>query len=65
MFTICFDTIYTGFTPVTDENNEPVQYNTKQEAQKEIDNDQEFYDDCFTCEISEIGHKTIYTGEIS
>lgn len=67
---ICFDTICTGFQPVTDgttspewPNGVPVRYKTRAAAQAEIDSDPEFYqDDSFVCKESEIGHKTIFTG---
>lgn len=61
MFTICFDTICTGYQAIQDENG-PVQYETEQAAQAEIDSDLDFYGDCFVCPISEIGRKAIYHG---
>lgn len=61
-YTICTDTICTGYAPIL-EGESPVQYATEIEAQKEIDNDLEFYEDCFACPIDEIGHKTIYKGQ--
>lgn len=36
---------------------------TEAEAQAEIDSDPGFYEDCFICPLSDIGHKAIYTGE--
>ncbi len=39
-------------------------FETEAEAQQEIDSDPEFYKDCFTCPMDEIGHKTIYTGSL-
>lgn len=63
MFAICFDTICTGFAPITDGDNNPVQYETEQEAINELESDPEFYVDCFVCPIEDIGHKTIFTGE--
>lgn len=62
MYTICFDTICTGFAPVM-EDDQPCTYATEAEAQAEIDSDPEFYEDCFPCLLSNIGHKTIYTGK--
>lgn len=62
---ICFDTICTGYSPVMtgDLKAVPLLFDTEAEAQKEIDDDPEFYDDCFVCLESDIGHKTIYRGE--
>lgn len=60
---ICFDTICQGYHPVTDGDNLPVEFMSEEEALKEIDDDPEFYDDCFACPMDEIGHKTIYFGE--
>jgi len=62
-FTICFDTICQGFSPITDGDNNPVIYESLEAAEKEIDSDPEFYQDCFAAPMEEIGHKTIYTGE--
>ena len=56
MYTICFDTICTGYAPITDGNNKPVSYATEQAAFAE------FYEGCFVCPMEEIGHKTIYMG---
>lgn len=61
-WTICFDTICAGFTPIF-EDEKPVEYASEAEAQAEIDGDPEFYEDCFACKLSDIGHKTIYYGE--
>lgn len=69
-YTICFDTLCTGFQPIYDEEfvdgksvkRTPVEYSTLEEAQAEIDSDPEFYEDCFACSMDEIGHKTIYYG---
>lgn len=67
MYTICYDTICDGFTPIMDydenDNATPCTYATEAEAQAEIDSDPEFYEDCFVCLLSDIGHKTIYTGK--
>lgn len=66
MFTICFDTICQGFQPVMEDagidnpEGTPVTYETEVLAQEEIDSDPEFYKDCFTCPLVDIGHKTIY-----
>lgn len=67
MFTICFDTLCDGYTPIMDyapddpeQNGVPVSYDTEAEAQAEIDGDPEFYDDCFVCLLSEIGHKAFF-----
>lgn len=61
-FTICFDTLCQGYQPVNFDS-EPCQFDTEAEAQAEIDSDPEFYEDCFICPLSDIGHKAIYTGE--
>lgn len=61
MFTICFDTICTGFAPVH-EDEKPIRFKTKAEAQREIDSDLEFYADCFVAPLSNIGHEAIFTG---
>lgn len=61
-FVICFDTICQGYQPVM-EGDQPARYDTEAEAQAELDSDPEFYgDDCFVCEETEIGHKTIFYG---
>lgn len=67
MFTICFDTLCTGYQAIMtyapddpDQIGVPVSFDTESEAQAEIDSDPEFYDDCFVCPIEEIGHKTIF-----
>lgn len=57
-WTICQDSICEGFSPIT-EDGEPVSFNTEEEAIKEIDSDPKFYEECFPCLMSEIGHKTI------
>lgn len=65
-FTICFDTLCTGYEPIHVESDgvrEPMTFETEKEAQAEIDSDPEFYDDCFICTVEEIGHKTIFYGE--
>jgi len=65
---ICFDTICTGYAPVIEgagiDNPEgtPCRYDTEAEAQAEIDSYPEFYEECFACEESEIGHKAIFYG---
>ena len=59
MFTICFDTICDGYTPVMCDEL-PIEFATEEEAEAEIKSDPEFYDECFVCPMSEIGHKTIY-----
>jgi len=62
-YVICFDTICSGYTPVQDGTGQPIQYKTEAEALAEVKQDPEFYSDCFVCELSDIGHKTIYKGE--
>lgn len=68
-YAICFDTICDGYTPICEEDlidgtliRKPIQYNSLEEAQAEIDSDKEFYEDCFACSMDEIGHKSIYYG---
>ena len=66
-FVICFDTLCCGFSPVltsTEEHPEgtPLEFETEELAQSEIDADPEFYSDCFVCPKEEIGHKTIFYG---
>ena len=48
-YTILFDTICTGFNAIHDGEGNPVLYDTIEEAQKEIDDDKEFYgiEECF------------------
>lgn len=69
LWTIAFDTLCNGYQPVMetvhDKNGEnprskPVTYFTEAEAQADIDADPEFYEDCFTCLLTDIGHKTIF-----
>lgn len=62
-YCIAFDTLCTGYSPITDETGEPVYYATELEAQAEIIDDLEFYDECFVIPETELGHKTIYYGE--
>lgn len=62
MFTIAFDTICQGYQAIMDDDDGPVTYATENEAQAEIESDPEFYEDCFVIPLSEIGHKTIFTG---
>jgi len=59
-FTICFDTLCTGFEPVR-EDDQPVTFSTEAEAQAEIASDPEFYADCFVARLDEIGSKAIWT----
>lgn len=59
-YVICFDTICSGFSAITDAEGNPILYNHKEEAQAEINSDPELYEDCFICLENEIGHKTIY-----
>jgi len=65
MFTICFDTLCTGYEPVCIEENGvrgPITFDTEAQAQAEIDSDPEFYHDCFICLLSDIGRKAIFYG---
>lgn len=61
VYTICFDTICTGFQPVLC-NDKPMEFATEDEAIAEMDTDEEFYGDCFVCPLEYIGHKTIFYG---
>jgi len=60
-WTICQDTICQGYSPIMGDDK-PVEYDTEAQAQAEIDDDPEFYEDCFPCKMSDIGHKIIYFG---
>lgn len=60
--TICFDTLCTGYAPITDGDGNPVEYASQAEAIRELESDIDFYDDCFVCELDDIGHKTIFYG---
>jgi len=60
-WTICFDTICTGYQPVM-YGDKPIGFPTEKAATIELEDDPEFYEDCFVCEMSEIGHKTIFHG---
>lgn len=63
-YTLCFETMCEGWQPVKYDDDIAL-FDTKAEAQSEIESDTEFYEDCFVCHISEIGTKTVYcaTGE--
>jgi hypothetical protein len=59
-YVICFDTLCQGYQPIINEDNEFLFYETEEAAQSEIDDDSEFYEDCFVCPVDEIGRKEIY-----
>lgn len=61
MFTICFDTICSGYEPVLIDDK-PAQFETEQAALAEMKSDPGFYKDCFVTPMNQIGHKTIYFG---
>lgn len=61
--TIAFDTICTGFAPITDGDSNPIEFDGEEAALKELESDPEFYDEYFVFPLDEIGHKTIYTGK--
>jgi hypothetical protein len=59
-WTICTDTVCDGFSPVgCDEDDNPQVFDTEDEAIAELEDDLEFYEDCFVCQLSEVGHKAI------
>jgi len=66
LWTICTDSLCDGYSPVMDEdmkgNSKPCSYKTKAEANAELEDDPEFYEGCFVCKMSEIGHKTTFVG---
>lgn len=68
-WTICTDTLCTGYTPITVDAGEdnpdgtPIAFDTEAAAQAEMDSDPEFYEDCFVTPMSDIGRKAIFTGK--
>jgi hypothetical protein len=65
-WTICSDSWCDGFAPIMtldeDDSDVPVSYKTEEEATKELEDDPEFYEDCFVCQMSEVGHKAVFYG---
>jgi hypothetical protein len=66
-WTICSDSLCDGYQPIlvedSDGNNMPETFKTEEEAIKEMEDDPEFYEDCFPCQMSEIGHKIVFYGK--
>jgi len=66
-WTICYDVVCDGYQPILtsqeDDVSVPIAFKTEDEAIKEMDDDPEFYEDCFPCKMSEIGHKIVFHGK--